>query len=54
MSDYKEFGGVKMPTKRVTRLPMYEVVLTITAVEFDMVDPAVYALPDAVKALVKP
>jgi outer membrane lipoprotein-sorting protein len=54
MSDYKDFGGVKMPTRRVTRLPMYEVVLTVTLVEFDKVDPAVYALPDAVKALIKP
>ena len=54
MSDYKDFGGVKMPAKRVQKLPMGEVVMEVTAVEFDNVDPAVFALPDAVKALVKP
>ena len=54
MSDYKDFGGVKMPTKRVQKLPMGDVEMDITAVEFDKVDPSIYALPDAVKALVKP
>ncbi len=54
MSDYKDFGGIKMPTKRIQRLPMAEVVMNITSVEFDKVDPSTFALPDAVKALVKP
>jgi hypothetical protein len=54
MSSYKDFGGVKMSTHRIQRLPMGEVVMDITAVEFDKVDAATYALPDAVKALVKP
>jgi hypothetical protein len=54
MSNYKDFGGVKMSTHRIQRLPMGEVVMDITAVEFDKVDPSTYALPDAVKALVKP
>jgi hypothetical protein len=54
MKDYKDFGGVKMPTKRVQKLPMAEVNMEITAVEFDKVDPTTFALPDAVKALVKP
>ncbi len=54
MRDYKEYGGVKMPTKRLMRLPMGEVTMELQAVEFDDVDPAVYALPDAVKAIVKP
>jgi hypothetical protein len=54
MSDYKDFGGVKMPTKRVQKLPMVDIVLEITNVEFDNVDKSVFALPDAVKALVKP
>jgi hypothetical protein len=54
MSDYKDFGGIKMPTKRVQKLPMAEVVMNISNVEFDNVDAATYALPDAVKALVKP
>jgi hypothetical protein len=54
MKDYKDFGGIKMPTKRVQKLPMAEVNMEITAVEFDKVDPSTFALPDAVKALVKP
>jgi hypothetical protein len=54
MSDYKDFGGVKMPTKRIIKLPMAEVVGEITAIEFDDVDATTFALPDAVKALVKP
>jgi hypothetical protein len=54
MTDYKDFGGVKMPAKRVQRLPMGEVVMHVTAVEFDNVDASTFALPDAVKALVKP
>jgi hypothetical protein len=54
MTAYKDFGGVKMPTKRVMKLPVGEVVMDITAVEFDKVDASTFALPDAVKALVKP
>jgi hypothetical protein len=54
MSGYKDFGGVKMPTKRVQKLPMAEVMMDITAVEFDKVDASTFALPDAVKTLVKP
>ena len=54
MSDYKDFGGIMIPTKRVQKLPMAEVVMNISNVEFDNVDPTTYALPDAVKALVKP
>jgi hypothetical protein len=54
MTDYKEFGGVKVPMKRVMKLPMAEIVMQVTAVDFDKVDPSTYALPDAVKALVKP
>lgn len=54
MSDYKDFGGVRIPVKRVIKLPMAEIVGEITAVEFDKVEPGTFALPDAVKALVKP
>ena len=54
MTDYKDFGGVKMPTKRVMKLPVGDVVMEVTAVEFDKVDAATYVLPAAVKALVKP
>jgi outer membrane lipoprotein-sorting protein len=54
MSDYKDYGGVKLPTKRVQKLPMGEITLQIQSVEFDKVDPSTFALPDAVKALIKP
>jgi zinc protease len=54
MSDYKDFDGVKLPTKRVQKLPMAEIVMQVQSVEFDKVDPSTFALPDAVKALIKP
>jgi outer membrane lipoprotein-sorting protein len=54
MSDYKEFGGVKLPMKRIQKLPGADVVMQVQSVEFDKVDPTTFALPDAVKALVKP
>ena len=53
-SDYKEFGGVKIPTKIAQRGGQFDVTVNITAVEYDKVDPATFALPDAVKSLVKP
>ena len=54
MSDYKDFGGVKIPVKRTIKLPMAEVTSEVTAVEFDKLDAATFVLPDAVKAIVKP
>ncbi len=54
MSDYKDFGGVKIPVRRAIKLPMAEVIGEITAVEFDKVEPAAFALPPEVKAIVKP
>jgi hypothetical protein len=52
--DYKDFGGVKIPTRITQKGAMGEVVITITTMEFDNVDAATFVLPDAVKALVKP
>jgi hypothetical protein len=52
--DYKDFGGIKFPTKIVQKGAMGEVTITLKTTEFDGVDPATFALPDAVKALVKP
>ncbi|MCX5766274.1 MAG: hypothetical protein NTZ43_03490 [Gemmatimonadetes bacterium] len=54
ISDYKDFGGVKMPTKIATKGGQFDMTLSFTAVEFDKVDVANFALPDAIKALVKP
>lgn len=52
--DYKDFGGVKIPTRITQKGAMGEVVITIKTMEFDNVDPAMFVLPEAVKALVKP
>jgi hypothetical protein len=54
LTDYKDFGGVKMPTKRIFKLPMADVIGDVTSVEFDKLTPETFALPDAIKALVKP
>ena len=52
VSDYKEFGGVLMPT-RMTQLTMgQEQVFTISNVEFNGVDRAVFELPAEIKVLV--
>jgi hypothetical protein len=53
-TDYKEFDGYRVASRIVQRNPNFEVVLSITKVEFNTVDAASVALPDAVKALVKP
>ncbi len=54
MSDYQDHDGVKMPGKITQKTPQGDVVLTFTAYEWDKVDPKVFALPDGVKAMVKP
>lgn len=54
MSDYKDQGGLKMPSKVTQKTPQGDVVLTFTSVEWDKVDAKLFTLPDAVKALVKP
>lgn len=50
-ADYKPFGAIKVPTKVTQGTPNGDIVLNITAVKFDPIDAAVFALPDAVKAL---
>lgn len=54
MSDYKDQGGVKLPGKITQKTPQGDVTLTFTTYEWDNVDAKVFALPDAVKSLVKP
>ena len=53
-SDYKDFNGFRFATRIVQRNPQYEVILSISAIEFDTVDSAAVALPESVRALVKP
>lgn len=50
-ADYKPFGALKVPTKVTQGTPNGDIVLNITAVKFDPIDAAAFALPDAVKAL---
>ena len=40
-----------MPTKRIFKLPMADVIGDVTSVEFDKLTPETFALPDAIKAL---
>ncbi|HEY4658999.1 MAG TPA: hypothetical protein VIH11_05785 [Gemmatimonadaceae bacterium] len=53
-AEYKDFDGLKFPTKITQKTPMFESTITIKTMEFDKVAPETFALPDAVKALVKP
>ncbi len=52
-ADYKDFNGLRMATRIVQRNPQFEIVLSIATVEFDVVDAAAVAMPEAVKALIK-
>jgi len=53
MTEYKTFGGLRLATRWVQRSMGVEQTITITDVEFDGVDPAAFALPVRIKALVK-
>lgn len=54
VSDYKEFGGIKFPTRVVNRNGQFAITITMSNIEFDNVAPSTFDLPEAVKALVKP
>ncbi len=54
LSDYKDQGGVMMPSKIVQKTPQGDVVLTFSAYEWDKVEAKIFELPDAVKSMVKP
>ncbi len=53
LSDYREFGGVRLPTRIRQRVMNVEQVLTIAHVEFDTLDRTAFAPPPAIAALVK-
>lgn len=53
LDDYKDFGGMRMPTTARQRAMGVESVLTIERVEYDRVLPDAFALPPAIAALVK-
>lgn len=52
VNDYKEFGGLKLPSRMVQQMMGMEQVMTITSVTYDTVDPSVFELPAEIKALV--
>jgi hypothetical protein len=52
-SDYKKFGGLLVPTSMKQSAMGVQQILTLTAIEFDSVDPKVFELPAPIKALLK-
>lgn len=50
-SDYREFGGVRMPTRMVQETMGMQQVMTVTSVEFDGIDPAALEPPAEIHAL---
>lgn len=53
-TDYKEFDGLRFASRIVQRNPQYEVILSIQLVEFNKVEAAAVAVPESIKALIKP
>lgn len=51
MMDYKEFGGVKIPTRIVTRLMGQEMTATVKSVSTDPIPAAAFEPPAEIKAL---
>lgn len=54
LGDYKQFGTVKMPTKLSQSQAGQDIVMVFSDVKFNEVKDDAFALPEAVKALVKP
>ncbi len=54
MADYKDQGGVKMPTRIVQKTPQGDVALVFATYEWDKVEATVFDMPADVKALIKP
>jgi hypothetical protein len=53
LTEYKEFDGVKMPTKISQKLSALQQVMKIRTMEPNYVPDSVFELPDPIKALVK-
>lgn len=53
MSDYKKFGDLMQPAVMKQSVTGVEILTNITAIEYDKVDPAVFEIPAAIKALIK-
>lgn len=53
LSDYKKFGDTLQPTVMKQTVSGVQIITTFTSVEFNKVDPAMFELPAAIKALIK-
>ena len=53
LREYKDIEGVMIPTKMVQKIGPQEIQFEFKTVSFDAFDDSVFALPDAVKALVE-
>ena len=53
ISDYQDFGGMKVATKQVMSMMGMEIENTVEEVTYDDVDESVFELPDSIKALVE-
>jgi hypothetical protein len=52
-SEYKKFDDILQPTVVKQSAMGAEIIMTISAIEYDKVDPSVFELPAAIKALIK-
>jgi hypothetical protein len=52
-TDYKKFGGLLQPATTKVSVMNTQMILAITTVEYGKVDPSVFTLPPAIKALIK-
>lgn len=53
INEYKDFGGVKMPSKSSQKIGPMSMGMTTDSAEFNQVDKSVFELPAAIKALVE-
>ena len=53
LSDYKDFGGVKFPTKTEVTMGANKLIMTITNVVINGVPATAFDIPEAVKPLIK-
>jgi hypothetical protein len=51
VSDYRQFGNVRMPTRMSQEMMGNQQVITVTSVEFDVVDDAAFTPPAEISAL---
>ena len=52
LANYKDFGGLKMPTTTTVKTMGQEIVMTLTSMEWDTAEPAAFELPPEIKVLV--